>query len=277
MPNGHDCIASEQGVNGGVGKDRVDYGCVEFGRESAQREAANRPARTPPDASRTPPDAGHPVREAAPTDRRPHGDAATHRPAASRTAPDRTGWYIIQVQSAAEQATCRKIERVCAEHDAAAPAGERVGLKECFSPRYKSQKKWKHEWRDVERPLLPGYVIAVVENPALLARGTSGLGTLCKLLTNGEAYSPLDEGERMWIESQTRKGDRVVPMSFAQKEGDVLVVTEGPLKGREGQIVKADRANSIAHIELHVGQITIKTEVGLGILPSRNNGVNGIT
>ena len=113
---------------------------------------------------------------------------------------------------------CHRIERACLEHDKAAEdEAHCTGLEECFSPRFKTQRKWKGEWQDVELLLLPGYVIADAKNPSQLADATREIRDLCRLLSDGEAYVPLDEAERMWIERQTRKGERIIPMSFAYK------------------------------------------------------------
>ena len=181
--------------------------------------------------------------------------------------PQRPGWYVVQVTGGSEERMCRKIERACVELDATNTDGARVGLKECFSPRYASRKKRMGRWYDVERPLMPGYVVADVLDPAMLARALGSLNAYCRVLTSGKAYCPLDDAERQWIQGQTSAGNRTVPLSLGYKEGEKLVITDGPLKGREALITKIDRKNSLAHLELHAGQMTIKAKVGLVILP----------
>ena len=177
------------------------------------------------------------------------------------------GWYVVQVTAGSERRMCAAIRRACAEADER--AGEpRVGLEEVFNPRYASRKKRMGNWYDTVRMLLPGYVIAVVRHPAGLARALRGLEGFARVLASQETYSPLDKAEREWLESQTRPGERIVPLSFGCKRGDKLIVSEGPLKGREAMITKLDRKNCIAHVELHVGQMTLKTAVGLVVMPS---------
>lgn len=179
------------------------------------------------------------------------------------------GWYVVQVSTGGEERMCARITRACADADDRAQDGQQtVGLRECFSPRFASRKKWKGEWLDIERPLLPGYVIADVDNPAALARALRGIPDFARVLAAEETYAPLDERERTWLESQTKVDKRVVPLSFAYKEGDKLTVTDGPLKGNEVLIKKLDRKNSMAHIEFHVGPMTFKATVGLVIMPS---------
>jgi transcriptional antiterminator NusG len=184
--------------------------------------------------------------------------------------PEKVGskWYVIQVRTATEEAMCRKIERACQEHDDAAAEASRVSLRECFSPRYRTQRKWKGEWESVERPLLPGYVIVDTAHPAQLAQAVRSIRGLSRLLSDGETYEPLDDKERAWIERWTGKGERVIPMSFGRKLADGKVqVTEGPLEGCEAEIVSVNRKKSTADLEFHVGPMRIKTKVGLGILP----------
>ena len=181
---------------------------------------------------------------------------------------DRNHWYVIQVRTSMEDSMCRQIQRACEEHDKAADEADLVDLKECFSPRYKTQRKWKGEWETVEWPLLPGYVVADTAHPVQLVEAIRSIRDLCRLVSGGETYEPLAETERAWIERWTGKGDRVIPMSFGRKMVDGTVqVVEGPLNGFEGEIVEINRKKSTAHLEFHIGQMTIKTKVGLGVLP----------
>ena len=180
------------------------------------------------------------------------------------------GWYVVQVTPGSERRMCAAIERSCEELDGGAGGGPRIRLEECFCPRYASRKKRMGNWHDTTRMLLPGYVIAVVRNPARLALALRGLGDFARVLSSSDekAYSPLDEAEREWLESQTVPGERIVPMSFAVKEGAKVVVTDGPLAGNEAMITRIDRKNCIAHVEFHAGTMTLRTTVGLAIMPS---------
>jgi len=179
----------------------------------------------------------------------------------------KAGWYVIQVQTGKEQAMCQLIERLCAEADLQSDADGARLLEECFSPRFKTRHKFKGEWQDVEKLLLPGYVIAATTRPDALNLELRKVRELTKLLAVGETFVPLHEDERTWIETFTREGDRTVPMSIAYKEGDTLVVTEGPLKGREALITRVNRRQCLAEVEIHAGQLTIRTTVGLAVLP----------
>ena len=179
----------------------------------------------------------------------------------------KNGWYVVQVQSGTEIKMCQIIESACHQYDRSAKDSEAIHLKECFTPRFITQKKWKGSWKEVEHMLLPGYIIASTGNPGGLSRVLRRIGEFSRLITNGESYEPLSEEEKAWMESCTSLGNRVIPMSFACKVGDELTITQGPLKGMQGLISKVDRKNSLAHLDIHVGSMRIKTTVGLGVLP----------
>lgn len=165
-------------------------------------------------------------------------------------------WYVVQVATGRERAMCELIGRV-------APKGL-VG--ECFSPRYQTQKKVKGEWLDVECPLLPGYVIVDTAEPELLMQTLRKIPDFTRLLSMGETVVPLDKRDTEWIGAFTQKGRRTIPMSMGVMEGDRVVVTEGPLVGREALIKRVNRHKSLAILELQICGRTVTIKVGLGIV-----------
>ena len=175
------------------------------------------------------------------------------------------GWYVIQVQSGKEQAMCQLIERVCAEVDATSESAKPL-LNECFTPQFITRHKFGDEWRDVTKLLLPGYLVAVTERPEALTERLRSIPKFARMLSVGEQFVPLNEAERAWMYEFTSQGERVVPMSMAVKSGDSIVVTSGPLKGKEALITKVNRRKCLAFVELYVGGMKVTTTVGLGIV-----------
>ena len=178
----------------------------------------------------------------------------------------RTEWYVVRVLAGRDLPLCAAVSGACAERDARVGA-KRPTLERCFSPRYATQRKEKGEWRTVHRSLMPGYLIAETADPGALAEALRDLPEYARLLSVGERYVPLSTEERTWLDDSTQHGERPVPMSMAYKEGDRLVVTTGPLKGREASVVRTARSKNVAHLEINVGGIRIRTTVGLGVLP----------
>ena len=177
-----------------------------------------------------------------------------------------TSWYVIQVETGRERMACEAIRRACQLSSEDASCDDEL-LHECFTPSYRSQFKLHGEWHDEKRLLLPGYVVAVTSDPWRLAHILRGVSGLTRILTMGETFVPLSDDDRSWIERWTTEGDRTIPMSVAYKEGDRIVVTEGPLKGMEAMITQVKRRQNLAKIEIHAGAITIRATVGLAVLP----------
>lgn len=175
----------------------------------------------------------------------------------------RAGWYVIQVRTGQEQAMAQLIQRASSGAEA---AGEQQLLEECFTPLFETRRKYQGEWQPVTKQLLPGYLVAVTSSPEALAAKLRAMPEFTRMLSVGESFVPLNEAERGWIDEFTSRGQRVVPMSMAVKTGDALVVTFGPLKGREGMIVRVNRHKCLATVELSIGGKRVSTTVGLGVL-----------
>ena len=171
----------------------------------------------------------------------------------------KSGWYVIQVPTGKETVMCQIIQRV---------AGKGV-LKECFTPRFATEKKIKGQWVSAESLLLSGYVIAVTDDAVALYERLKNVHAFTRLLASGDSFCPLDEDDRAWLSAFTKEGDRVVPMSKGFMEGDKIVVFSGPLKGREGCITSVNRRKSVAYIELDMCGRRVKTRIGLGIVRKR--------
>ena len=165
-------------------------------------------------------------------------------------------WYVIQVATGKEEAMCRLIERLV-------PA---ESLEECFTPRYATEMKMRGEWVMAKKPLFPGYIIAVSDNADILADTLKRTPEFARMLSVGEAFVPLHEEDQAWIGTFTKKGDRVVPMSYGVMEGDHVVVLDGPLVGCEAMIKSVNRHKSLAIIEFEICGRNVATKVGLGIV-----------
>lgn len=89
------------------------------------------------------------------------------------------------------------------------------------------------------------------------------------MLMQGGRFIPLGRDEVELIDGFTRTGTRCVPMSVAVKEGDRVVVSEGPLKGHEALITEMNRHKSLAYLELDICGRRVRTRVGLGVLSAK--------
>lgn len=174
-------------------------------------------------------------------------------------------WYVIQVATGKERAICELIERV-------APEGS---LEECFSPSFETQMKVKGEWIPTTKLLFPGYVIAVTSNIEKLETALRQVPEFTRVLRVGETFVPLHEEDQAWIGAFTKKGARTVPMSSGVMEGDRVVVTSGPLVGREALIKSVNRHKSLAFLEFEICGRAVTTKVGLGIVRKHGDDTEG--
>ena len=171
-------------------------------------------------------------------------------------------WYVVNVPTGKETKMCQVIERI-------SPEGAVI---ECFSPRYATQIKRAGEWTDVQKTLLPGYVVVATRQIGVVKRCLRKVPEYARVLSMGESFVPLASEERAWIEAFTYEGDRCVPMSMGVMEGDRVVVVSGPLKGREALIRSVNRHRSIAYVELKICGRIVTTKVGLGIVSPKDGG-----
>lgn len=165
-------------------------------------------------------------------------------------------WYVIQVTKGREEAMASLIARI---------ASVSV-LDEVFTPRYETEIKLRGRWIGVEKPLLPGYLIAVSPDPEGLEAVLADMPEFARLLAQGGAFVPLAREEVELIGAFTSPGHRVVPMSMGVKEGERVTITQGPLVGHEAMVKEVWRRKSIAILELDICGRRVTTRVGLGVL-----------
>ena len=87
--------------------------------------------------------------------------------------------------------------------------------------------------------------------------------SLTKILGNDNAFIPLTEDERAWVQKVTQKDQRTVGESVGYMEDGKLVIVEGPLKGREDWVRKVNHRKRLAYLEMPMGGRTVRAQAGL--------------
>lgn len=164
-------------------------------------------------------------------------------------------WYVIQVINGREDVMRERIERMV-------PAS---AMQELFYPQFQTEIKVRGEWVNTTKPLFPGYLICDTADPRTVQQHLLRMDDFARVLSGGQ-FVPLAKEEVQLIGGFTHKGDRVVPMSEALKDGDQVVVTAGPLLGHEGLIKSINRRKSTAFLELDLCGRRVTTRVGLAVL-----------
>ena len=128
------------------------------------------------------------------------------------------------------------------------------------------RKSRRRGWIDVQKPLLPGYVIVVSDRLDLVIRTLREIPEFARLLKMGKSFVPLAAEERARIEALSNNDNRCIDMSMGVIDHGRVVVQSGPLCGREAMIVGVNRHKNVAFVEFEICGRMVKTKVGLGIV-----------
>ena len=164
-------------------------------------------------------------------------------------------WYVIQVRTGTEE----DIQTQCAKLIGS------EALERSFIPYSEQMKRYHGQWHKEKKPLFPGYVFLISPDKEQLFLQLKQVMGLTKLLGTGDEIVPLTEEEiRFLLEFGSE--EQIVAMSEGIIENDQVLITRGPLKGREGLIKRIDRHKRRAYLEIGMFGRTLKTQVGLEII-----------
>ena len=165
-------------------------------------------------------------------------------------------WYVIQVRSGHEKEIADKCKFLI----------DSTILKDCFIPEYYVQKKFQGAWHQVKQILFKGYVFLISDSIDGLYNELKKIPDFTKVIgKKKEEIYPLKEEEVNFLVSFS-KDDHIVEMSVGYIEGQVIYVTKGPLKGKEGMITKIDRHKRMAYIQVNLFNEIRTVKVGLEII-----------
>lgn len=164
-------------------------------------------------------------------------------------------WYVIQVRTGSEE----NIRLQCVKN-----ISNEI-LDNCFIPYYEEKKHIQGEWKIQRKILFPGYVFLDSEELSKLYMELKQVTGLTKLLKTGDEVIPLtkEEVEFLW----SFGGDKqIVSVSEGIIENTKVIVTSGPLIGKEGCIKKINRHKRKAFLEVNMFGRVQKIQVGLEII-----------
>lgn len=175
-------------------------------------------------------------------------------------------WYVIQVINGREDVMRKRIEHLV-------PAS---AMLELFYPQFQTEIKVHGKWVRTTKPLFPGYLICDTADPRTVQQCLLRMDDFARVLAQDGQFVPLAKEEAQLISSFTHRGDRVVPMSEALKDGDQVVVTAGPLLGHEGLIKTNNRRKSTAYLELDLCGRRVTTRVDLAVLSNEQRAMRSL-
>lgn len=164
--------------------------------------------------------------------------------------------YVIQVTGGQEERARRLVLRLLPDV-----------VEDCYTPAYEAMRKVRGEWRLCRGVLFPGYIFVQTADSAALAHELACVPAFTRLLGSGDdKFIPLTDDEVAWLNAFANIQTHVVEMSVGVIEGERVLVTKGPLRGREAQIARIDRHRRIAELEVRMFGRTKRIKVGLEIV-----------
>lgn len=164
-------------------------------------------------------------------------------------------WYVIWTSTGMEEKTALVVRDMACQ-------------RRCFVPRKKVQIRRKGDWVLETKTLFPGYLFVDTEDIESLVQELFKMEGFHTVLSIEKKYYPLS-GEDAILTEKLYESEGVLDVSQGIIAGDRIIVTSGPLKGREGLIRKIDRHKRIASIEINLFNQTIRGTVGLEIVEKR--------
>lgn len=165
-------------------------------------------------------------------------------------------WYVIQVRSGREHEIADKCRMFI----------DQKILQECFIPEYVHNKRFKGAWHQVKDVLFKGYVFMITDRVEDLFIELKKIPDLTKMISKKkDIIYPLKDGEIEFLKTFAGN-EHVVDMSTGFIEGNRIHIMEGPLKGKEGMIVKIDRHKRLAYISIEIFNDIQTAKIGLEII-----------
>lgn len=169
-------------------------------------------------------------------------------------------WYVIYCTSGKEEIVRLEIEKLV--------SSEIYDSIKIISS--KRKRKFRGEWKEVEKRVFPGYLFVVTKEPEKLFTSLKKVPKFTKLLGVEDNFIPISRDEEELLEKLLGKtSPSSIDMSYGVIENDEVMVIDGPLKGLEGRISKIDRHKREAYLDVEfMGEIR-QMRLGLEIIEKR--------
>ena len=164
-------------------------------------------------------------------------------------------WYVMQVLTGEEKNTIDMCVIIVKESK----------LHDFFMPEVERRMKFHGQWKDVRRPMFPGYIFINTEHIDELYEELKKVPKLTKVLSADHIITPVLRKEEDFIRRITNT-NHVAEVSVGYIEGARLIIEQGPMVGMEGYVKKIDRHRRQAVLELEMFGSMTEVTMGLEVL-----------
>lgn len=167
-------------------------------------------------------------------------------------------WYAIQTTTGQENQTIAMCKALIDESL----------LQGVFYPKTEMMKRYEGPWHKEMKPMFPGYIFAVTDQPDELHAEFLKVPKLTKLLGTDNVPVALSQEEELLLRKVTNQ-EHVAEMSVGVIEGDRLIIKSGPLMGIEGLVKRINRHKRIAVVEVEMFSRMVEMTLGLEVVEKK--------
>lgn len=165
-------------------------------------------------------------------------------------------WYAVQVMSGKEEETRFLCESLLRDD----------ACNGCFVISCDRDKKYNGKWHRDSNIMFPGYIFIDTDYPKMVYEELKSIPRLTKILgRDNDYFLSINIKEKLFLESLIDEKFHL-KMSNGLIIGDSIIVTNGPLMGKEAMIKKIDRHKRTALISVEMFGRAIELKVGLEIV-----------
>ena len=177
-------------------------------------------------------------------------------------------YFVIQVITREEEKYIRLAEQALNRNEAVAAWGNRL-----IWPRRRLTIRKRGKEKTSLSPLFPGYLFWEGEDifPELYWTLKKVSGFL-RFLKNNQNIAPLEGKSLRLLRHFLQFGEVVGPSKVYFDENSRIRVTQGPLKGMEGSIVKVDKRKKRAKVRLSLYKDSFLVDFGFELLETMGGG-----
>ncbi|MCR5293694.1 MAG: antiterminator LoaP [Lachnospiraceae bacterium] len=164
--------------------------------------------------------------------------------------------YVIQVYTGREDiVTIQMRERVVFQE------GEELYIPQAV----RKKNRGGGNWDTTKEILFPGYLFLDVYDIISILKQLRRIPEFTRLLKTGDEITPLTEEERDVL-CRLQGSSHVTECSLGLKDGDGILIVDGPLKGFAGSIRRIDRHKRKAILKVPMFGRDTEIEVGLEVI-----------
>lgn len=168
-------------------------------------------------------------------------------------------WYAVQV----------KTEKENIIRDYCINMLDDAVYNDIFILRFNRVKKFYGKWHEESEILFPGYMFIDTDTPMQVYEALKKVPVLTKFLGHDKGvFIPIERSKELLFKEMINDKHEI-EVSVGLIEGDRIIITQGPLSGKEAMIYKINRHKRTAFLNMEMFGNNVGVTVGLEVVEKR--------